>query len=518
MSQIPDVHPINIGMLLTRNAQCRPDHLGIVFEEKRLTYREFNPNVNRIANALCSLGIDKGDKIAIVLPNCLELLELYWGIAKLGAVAVPLSTLLMSSGLKSLITDSDAKLVVTNSQFVDIFEEIKRELVNVGSEGYILIDEPMSKGYLDYHALKAAADDTEPEGDEIYENDPYNIIYSSGTTGMPKGIVLSHYVRAFYASLFASSFRMSPESVVIHGGSIVFNGSFVTLMPAMLVGATFILLPKFDAQEFIETVQREKATHVIMVPSQLIAILNAPNFSAKALESLEMICSVGAPLHMDIKEQLHRHLPNRFYELYGLTEGFITILDKTHYASKPESVGIPPPFFQIRIMNDAGEDVPIGEIGEIVGRGPTLMTEYYKRPELTTQTIKEGWLYSGDLGYVDGDDFLYLVDRKKDMIISGGVNVYPKDIEGVVSQHPAVKEVAVFGIPDQRWGETPVAAVSLRQPDVVTPEGLVQWVNERVGAKFQRVRQVVILDEFPRSISGKILKRVLREQYATGQE
>jgi acyl-CoA synthetase (AMP-forming)/AMP-acid ligase II len=255
-----------------------------------------------------------------------------------------------------------------------------------------------------------------------------------------------------------------------------------------------------------------------MVPSQLISILNAPNFSAKALESLEMICSVGAPLHMDIKEQLHRHLPNRFYELYGLTEGFITILDKTHYASKPESVGIPPPFFQIRIMNDAGEDVPIGEIGEIVGRGPTLMTEYYKRPELTTQTIKEGWLYSGDLGYVDGDDFLYLVDRKKDMIISGGVNVYPKDIEGVVSQHPAVKEVAVFGIPDQRWGETPVAAVSLRQPDVVTPEGLVQWVNERVGAKFQRVRQVVILDEFPRSISGKILKRVLREQYATGQE
>jgi acyl-CoA synthetase (AMP-forming)/AMP-acid ligase II len=518
MSQRPALHPINIGMLLTRNVQCRPDHLGIVFEEMRLTFREFNQNVNRIANALRGLGIDKGDKIAIILPNCLELLELYWGIAKLGAVAVPLSTLLMSSGLKSLITDSDAKLVVTNSQFIDIFEEIKQELPNVASDGYILTDKPSSKGYQDYHVLKTAANNTEPESVDIDENDPYNIIYSSGTTGLPKGIVLSHYVRAFYAALFASSFRMSPESVVIHGGSIVFNGSFVTLMPAMLVGATYILLAKFDAQEFIETVQREKATHVIMVPSQLIAILNAPSFSVEALESLEMICSVGAPLHMDVKEQLSQLLPNRFYELYGLTEGFITILDKMHYGSKPQSVGIPPPFFQIRILNDKEEDVPIGEIGEIVGRGPTLMTKYYKRPEMTAQTFKEGWLYSGDLGYVDSDGFLYLADRKKDMIISGGVNVYPKDIEEVVAQHPAVIEVAVFGIPDQKWGETPVAVVSLRQPDMVTPEALVQWVNERVGAKFQRVRQVLILDEFPRSISGKILKRVLRDQYAANKQ
>ncbi|OLS30896.1 MAG: Long-chain-fatty-acid--CoA ligase [Candidatus Thorarchaeota archaeon AB_25] len=513
MPQLPDMHPINIGMLLTRNSQCHPNHLGIIFEEKRLTFQDFNRNVNRIANALRDLGIEKGDKIAIVLPNCLELLELYWGIAKLGAVAVPLSTLLMSRGLKSLITDSDAKMVVTNSQFMSIIEEIKPELANVVSKGYILIDNPSISSYQDYHALKAEASDNELEDVEVDENDPYNIIYSSGTTGLPKGIVLSHYVRAYYATLFASSFRMTPESVVIHSGSLVFNGSFVTLMPAMLVGATYILHSRFDAQEFIETVQREKVTHVIMVPSQLIAILNAPNFSVEALESLEMICSVGAPLHMDVKERLNQLLPNRFYELYGLTEGFITILDRTHYASKPQSVGVPPPFYQIRIVNDSGEDVPVGEIGEIVGRGPTLMTEYYKRPDLTAQAIKDGWLYSGDLGYVDDNDFLYLVDRKKDMIISGGVNVYPKDIEEVVSQHPAVGEVAVFGIPDTKWGESSVAAVSLKQPNMVTAEELLKWVNERVGAKFQRVHQVFILDEFPRGISGKILKRVLRDEY-----
>ena len=289
-------------------------------------------------------------------------------------------------------------------------------------------------------------------------------------------------------------------------------------MPAMLLGTTFILKLKFDAQEFIETVQREKVTHVIMVPSQLIAILNAPNFSVEALESLEMICSVGAPLLMDVKEKLNQLLPNRFYELYGLTEGFLTVLDRTHTADKLQSVGIPPPFFKMRIVNENDEDVPVGEIGEIIGKGPTLMTEYYKRPQITTEAMRGGWLHSGDLGYLDEDGFLYLVDRKKDMIISGGVNVYPKDIEEVVAQHPSVKEVAVFGIPNEKWGEASVAAVVLRDSMSITPDELMKWVNDRVGAKFQRVQHVLVVDDFPRSISGKILKRELRETFANKKQ
>jgi acyl-CoA synthetase (AMP-forming)/AMP-acid ligase II len=245
----------------------------------------------------------------------------------------------------------------------------------------------------------------------------------------------------------------------------------------------------------------------------VIALLNAPNFSFEALKSLEMILVLGAPLHKEHKEELNKRLPGRFYELYGLTEGFVTVLDKNDYAAKPESVGVPPPFFEMKILDENDKELPAGEVGEICGHGPILMTGYYKRPDLTSEAVKDGWLHSGDMGYVDEDGFLYLVDRKKDMIISGGVNVYPKDIEEIVVQHPAVQEAAVFGIPHDKWGETPLAAVVLQQPGQVAPHELRNWINERVAAKFQRVSDVVIMEEFPRNVAGKTLKRVMREEY-----
>ena len=194
------------------------------------------------------------------------------------------------------------------------------------------------------------------------------------------------------------------------------------------------------------------------------------------------------------------------------------MLDKNDYTTKPDSVGVPPPFNEMKISDENGSEVPAGEVGEICGRGPMLMPGYYKRPDLTAEAIRDGWLHSGDLGYVDEDGFLYLVDRKKDMIISGGVNVYPRDIEEVVVQHPAVQEVAVLGIPHDKWGETPLAAVTLLEPASVTSEELKRWINEHVAAKFQRVHDVVIMEEFPRNVAGKILKRVMRENYRKGQE
>jgi len=503
---------MNIGILLPRHARYQPDHLAVVFEDQRLTYRQFNKRVNRLANALVEMGIAKGDKIATILPNCLELLDIYWAVAKIGAVVVPLSPMLRGTGLTRLLNDSDSVLVVTNASFTEILDPLKPQLPAIAADRYVLIDGEHIDGYHHYPEMLSANED-EPSPVEIGNDDPYNIIYSSGTTGLPKGIVHTHFIRANYCTGFAAAYRFTPESIALHTGSLVFNGAFLTLMPCMFVGGTFILHPYFDAERMIEAIAAEGVTHTMMVPSQIVALLHDPNFSPKNLRSLEMICSVGAPLHLEHKEELSQALPNRFYELYGLTEGFVTILDKTDYHAKPNSVGAPPPFYEMRILNEKGEDLPPGEVGEIVGRGPITMPGYYKRPDLTAKAIIDGWLHSGDLGYVDEDGFLYLVDRQKDMIISGGVNVYPRDIEEIIVQHPAVREVAVFGAPDEKWGETPVASVILTEPGAATASELQAWTNERVEARYQKLSDVVIMNDFPRSVAGKTLKRVMREPY-----
>ena len=341
-------------------------------------------------------------------------------------------------------------------------------------------------------------------------------MYSSGTTGLPKGIVHTHDVRGAFGWLFASTFRIAPESIVLHAGSIVFNGAWVDLMPWMFVGGTYILHEAFDAERMIATIEREKVTHVIMVPSQIIAVLSSPAYEPRKLASLEMLQSIGAPLLLEHKRRLTEELPGRFYELYGLTEGMVTILDKHDAARKTGSVGCPPAFCEIRILRADDIECAPGEVGEICGRAPIMMTGYYKRPDLTAQTIRDGWLHSGDAGYLDEEGYLFLADRIKDMIISGGVNVYPKDIEEVIIQHPAVQEVAVFGVPDPRWGESPVAAVVLRPGASIAAEELVDWTNQRVAAKFQRIREVVFRAEFPRTVAGKTLKRQMRRDYGAG--
>ena len=509
---------MNIGSLLPRHACQRPDHLAVVFEDRRLSFREFNARVNRLSNALSGLRVKKGDKVATILPNCLTLLETYWAVAKLGAVVVPLSTLLREKALATLIRDSDTKTIIASQDFAEPLLSVKKTLSYLTDDRFILDGDSYVPGFRRLDQLTSQASVCEPPKTEVADSDLYNIIYSSGTTGTPKGIPHTHYIRAVYCMLFASTFRMTPESVVLHSGSLVFNGAFVTLLPAMYVGATYVLQKSFDPQMFVETVERECVTHVMMVPSQIVALLGSPYFSAGALKSLEMICTVGAPLHLEHKLKLDRILPGRFYELYGLTEGFITVLDKNHFSTKPNSVGLPQPFFEMRIIDEQGKDLSPGAIGEIVGRGPVLMPGYYKQPDLTSQTIVDGWLHSGDLGYVDEDGFLYLVDRKKDMIISGGANVFPKDIEEIIVQHPAVREAAVFGIPHEKWGEAPFAVVILSREDAITTWELRDWVNERVAAKYQRVHDVVIMKEFPRSAAGKTLKRVLREPYWSGHD
>ena len=506
----PDM--LNLGGLLPRHARYRGSHPALVVGGRTLTFRELNVYVNRLANALLGAGLRKGDKFATILPNCLELMASYWAAAKTGLVIVPVSPLLQATGLQTMLRDSDTRLVIGDPAFAESWVRIRGELPAI--ETAVLVGDAPGVGMVPFERFVAEVSGGEPPDPHLTGDDVFNIMYSSGTTGLPKGIVHTHFVRSMYCMLFSHAWRMTPESVVIHAGSIVFNGCMLDLMPWMFIGGTYILHESFKAERVIDDIARWKVTHAVMVPAQIIAILQSPAFEPGKLMSLEMIHNVGAPLHVEHKRILNEVLPNRFYELYGLTEGFVTILDKHDSVRKLGSVGCPSPFFEIRILRPDGSECATGEVGEICGRGPILMPGYYKQPELTGKALADGLLHTGDAGYLDEDGYLFLVDRIKDMIISGGVNVYPRDIEEVIVRHPAVRETAVFGAPDEKWGEVPIAAVVPKQGANIDRQELIAWTNAHVDAKFQRIHDVVIYQEFPRNAAGKTLKREMRAEFA----
>ncbi|MGI9310320.1 MAG: class I adenylate-forming enzyme family protein [bacterium] len=507
-----------ISRLLAHHARFRPDHLALVCGGREYTFAQLHRAVSRLANAWRDNGLGHGDKVATVLPNGFELIAAYWAAATSGVVIVPCSTLLRGGGLKTLLRDSDSKAVIAHRAHADEIDSIRADLDGIARERFILVDDDgdgdgdndSTDGWTTYANFIADASETDPRT-QINGDDAYNIMYSSGTTGAPKGIVHSHYTRAMYCALFANAWRMTPESVVLHAGALVFNGAMLGLMPWMYLGCRYILQRRFDAEAFIAEVAARRATHALLVPTQVVAVLDSPAFAPRKLESLQMLCSLGAPLHLTHKQRLNDALPGRFHELYGVTEGFMTILDKTDATRKAGSVGTPAAFTQACILDDDDRPCAANVIGEICGRGPLLMRGYHNQPEQTARAMRNGWLHSGDLGYLDDDGFLFLVDRKKDMIVSGGANVYPKDIEEVVSRHPQVTEAAVFGVPDSKWGEAPVAAVTCR--GALSADALIAWVNQRVDAKYQRIADAVVLKQFPRNVAGKVLKRTLREEY-----
>jgi len=500
-----------IGSLLGHWARYHPGKTALVCGGERTSFARHNERVMRCAAALRALGLRRGDAVATFMGNCAELVELYRACALAGLVCVPMSPLLQAAGVAVVLRDSAAAAIFSQPSLQPVLDALRAEFPQLAGDRWVMNGPTV--GYAQYSALMAEASefgDIEPVDPET----PFNIMYSSGTTGAPKGIVLTHRIRTAYALQFAAAFAVRTDSVVMHAGSLIFNGAFTTLMPAWLQGCTYILCTHFAAEDFIETVRRESVTHVMLVPSQIAAILTAPNFSRAALASLKMVCSLGAPLPHEHRQRLQDVLPGAIYELYGLTEGFATVLDGADTAAHPGTVGIPLPFHELRIVDDSGLEVQSGSAGEIAGRGPLLMPGYHRQPELTGRTIVDGWLRTGDVGFVDADGFLHLVDRRKDMIISGGVNVYPRDIEEVACRHPAVLEAAVFGVPDPKWGERPVAAVLLRPGSPVDAAALCAWINANVAARFQRVHEVTICAEFPRNVAGKTLKRELRARWS----
>ncbi len=508
---------LTLDNLLPHHARYRAHFPALVFNQRVWDFAQLDQAANQLSRALLRAGLIKGDRFATVLPNCAEMMIAYCAAAVSGLVIVPASVLLQRNGLKTLLRDAGVKLVITNTAMAFEVDAIDSDLPDLVSNGRVFTDgndsRLIEKGWLSFDHF-AQKEDTHPPLVDIHPDDVYNIMYSSGTTGSPKGIVHTHQIRSLYCTLFANAWRMTPESVVLHAGAIVFNGAMLDLMPWLFLGCKYILHASFNAEEVIKDIEQHQVTHLVMVPAQIIAILNSDAYHPERLSSVEMLHNVGAPLHLHYKQQINRDLPSRYYELYGVTEGFMTILDRTEAETKTGSVGKPAPFNQVQIMNEAGELCEPNQVGEICGMGPLVMPGYHNRPDLTAAAFHGAWLRSGDLGYMDEDGYVYLVDRAKDMMISGGVNVYPRDIEEVVIAHPAVTEVAVFGVEDAKWGERPVAVVTVNVD--CESETILQWVNDRVDAKFQRLSQLFILQEFPRNVAGKILKRELKVQYQSG--
>jgi acyl-CoA synthetase (AMP-forming)/AMP-acid ligase II len=498
------------------HAEFYPGKTAVVCGEQRLTWQELNDSFNRVANSLLREGVSRGDKVAVVMTNSIEMLLIMFGISKAGACVVPISALLTPDQVAGLVDDSDARMVFVSESTRHLVDPVLTRLGKVESDKRISVGFE-ADGWRSYSAWLNDSATDEPQV-QYRMDDDFNIIYSSGTTGIPKGIVQTHKARLHWSYSNALEMRFNRNSVALATTSLYANGTWFMLLPPMFLGATIVIMEQFSPQALLALVGAEKVTHTFMVPTQFISILEYPDFDDYDVTSLETMVSAGSPLRQDTKDQILTRIGTGLYELYGFSEGFATII-RPEDIDRTGSVGTPVLGFEIRILDDAGNALPRGEVGEIAGYGKGLMKEYYKRPDETSELIwrdEQGrtFLRSGDIGKLDEDGFLYILDRKKDMILSGGFNVFPKDVEAVLGRHDDVSDVAVIGVPHPKWGEVPLALIVPKADATPDLDVIKTWANERL-AKPQRVSAVEIRGELPRNALGKVLKRELRKAYWT---
>ena len=508
-----------IPEVFASHARFQPHAEAVVCGELRRTWGEFDANISRIAHALLDAGLARGDRVAVMMGNRVEMLEAMFGIVRAGGCAVPLSGLLTGAQLAGLVADSGAIGAFTTAEFRAKLAAPVELPGCLRPQMCVAIDEEASPAWRPLAAFVEGMPSTQPAV-TCRMDDPFNIIYSSGTTGLPKGIVQTHRARQHWAWSNALELGVRDTSRGLTTTSLYSNGTWLTMLPTLWCGGTLVVMPSFEPRRFLELVRTERITHTFMVPSQFIAVLADPALDGADTSSLQSILCAGSPLRPDVKRQVIERFGPRLTELYGFSEGFATMLKPRHPADKFETVGTPVIGFEIRIVDDAGRELPRGEIGEIAGYGGGMMAGYHGRPEETARLVwrdERGrtFIRSGDIGRLDADGFLTILDRKKDMIISGGFNVFPSDLEQVVARHEAVLDATVIGIPHERWGETPLALVIRRPGAVVTEAALLAWANERLG-RHQRLGALEFRDEFPRNALGKVLKKTLREPYWAG--
>jgi len=504
--------------LIRINADLFGRKAAVVCGDERLSWVDFHDRTNRIANALLSRGLQRGDKVCLVMNSTILMFELIWGVIKAGGVVVPLNVMMAGDSLGLTIDDCDARLLFADATTCEQVESVRPSLKNVERDGFYIAPGRRDGWLSADEFIEAGSADAVPV--RLNNSDSMNIIYSSGSTGVPKGIEHSHFSRHIYSLGFGPGLEMTRHSVTICSTPLYTNGTWITMLPAVYWGATTVLMSKFSADGFFKLVEREKCTHVFMVPTQYIVLLESGSNDGYDLSSMRVLLSGGQAIAARTKKGLKEIFPAaRLFECYGITEGFITLAtpEDKGLPNKDKTVGLPMFGGEIVILDEAGNVLPRGEVGDITGYGPALMKGYYRKPDITRKMIwhdpsGRSFLRSGDLGHLDEDGYLYIAGRIKDMIKSGGINVYASDIEEVFMRHPDVVEVAAIGIPHDKWVETPLLLAIMREGSTVTEVQLMEWGNSRLG-KWQRVSAVEFRSEFPRATHDKVLKRALRDPY-----
>ncbi len=501
---------VNIGHWVRQNARIYPNKTAVKSGPRAFTYAQLANRCNRIANGLKGLGLSKGDRVALLLMNGAEYVEAVFACSAVGLIAVPLNWRLGHDELAFILADCAPKVLIHHAQFAQRAEALAR-----GCSSILKRLESVDSGApSSYEEFIASARDDDAVDASVGGDDPHLIMYTSGTTGNPKGVVLTH-ANCFWQSVNGWALGVAPETVALvilplfHVGGL--NGS---VTPMIHVGATVIIPPKFDPGDTLATMQKERVSGMVAVPAIYQMLYDHPDFPKTDLSSIVAFISGGAPLGIELTRKYHER-GLEFRQGYGLTETSpgVTGMGPGECLRKAGTAGRPCLYVDVRIVDDDGRELPVGRAGEVVVRGPNVMAGYWNRPEETAKVLRDGWFHTGDIGYLDEDNFLTLVDRKKDMIISGGENVYPAEIEKVLLEHPGIAEAAVVGRADPKWGEVPVAFVVPRPGYALTAGEIVGFCADRI-AKYKTPKDVILREVLPHNAAGKIMKPALKRELA----
>lgn len=508
---------MRLDEILSRNALRFPARTAFAMGDTARSWAETEARVARLAGALAARGLARGDRVAILLPNCIEYFELYFACARAGLVAVPLNYRLTAPELAQILGHAEPAFLVVGQEYLERVDALRTLMPGLCT--VCALGDPAAA--LRLEDLLGGEGPRLAQGN-VPDTDTFAIFFTSGTTGLPKGAMVSHLNLEMngYNQAIADASRR--EDVNLVASPVYHMGAVFMAVTYMMLGCTQVVLPAFDPADWLRTLARRRATVSLLIPTMINAILNHPDCEAAELSSLRLVFYGGGPMPPAVLERAIRRFGCGFTQGYGLTETleatFLTADDHLTGGSEQQqkrlaSAGREAVGAEIRIIDEAGRDLGAGEIGEILIRSRSVISGYWRMPEATREAIRDGWFHTGDVGYLDEDRYLFLVDRKKDMVVSGGVNIYTKEIEAVLYRHPAVLEAAVIGLPDETWGERVTAVVSLKPGQQAGAEELVALCRESL-ASYKKPREVLFLPELPKNPSGKILKRELRERFA----